>query len=152
MNDTYFWYEVNDKHDIAYLDKKISKKTGTRNWAWIGASGIFSTTRDLSRFWNGIYHDNFLSQESTNIIFNNYYETASGLQIGYGFFKSPKTKWNTPEIWTRGTESWGHNSVIRFFPEKNTTIIISTDSGEFGKNNMTGNRVISDLIADYLFQ
>ncbi len=152
MTNTYFWDEVNDKHDIANPSKKISKKIGTRNWSWIAATGIFSTARDLSRFWNGIYNDNFLSQESIDIIFNSYYETTSGLQIGYGFYKTPKTKWNTPELWTRGTESWGHNSVIRFFPEKNTTIIVSTNSGEFGKNKMTGNKVISDLIADYLFK
>ena len=150
--DTYFCDEVNDNHNVANPGKKISKKIGTRNWGYIAATGIFATVRDLSKFWNGITHDNFLSKESTNIIFDTYYETPSGLQIGYGFYKSPKTKWNTPEVWTRGTESWGHNSVIRFFPEKNTMIIVLTNSGEFGKNRMTGNKVISDLIMDYLHE
>lgn len=152
MTNTYFWNEVNDKSNIANAGKKITKKIGTRNWGWIAATGIFTTVRDLSKFWKGISHKKFLSQESINKIFDTYYETASGIQIGYGFYKTPKTKWNTLEIWTRGTESWGHNSVIRHFPDKNTTIIVSTNSGEIGKNRITGNKVISDLILDYLFK
>jgi len=152
MEDTFFWDEVNQHHNIAPLNKKILRRIGKRNWGYIGSTGIFSTTSDLSKFWNGIFKNGFLTKEFIDIIFRPYHETNSGLQIGLGFFKSPSTKWKTTELWTRGTESWGHNSAIRYFPKKNLTIIVSTNSGEFGKNKMTGNRAISDLIADYLFK
>ena len=152
MKDTYFWDEVSEQHNIAPLNKRILKRIGKRNWGFIGSTGIFTTTSDLSKFWNGIVKNEFLSKELIDIIFKPYHETNSGLQIGLGFYMSPSTKWKTTEIWTRGTESWGHNSVIRFFPKKNLTIIVSTNSGEFGKKKMTGNKAISDLIADYLFK
>ena len=152
MKDTYFWDEVSEQDNIAPLNKRILRKIGKRDWGYIGSTGIFTTTLDLSKFWNGIFRNEFLSKEFIDIIFKPYHETKSGLQIGLGFYVSPSTKWKTAEFWTRGTESWGHNSVIRFFPEKDVTIIVSTNSGEFGKDKMTGNRTISDAIADYLFK
>ncbi len=152
MNDTYFWKEVSEEQNVANLNRKISRQLGQRSWGWVGATGTFSTSSDLLKFWNGIRDAELLSKESYDILFDNYFETQSGLQIGYGFFKTPKTKWNTLEIWTRGTESWGHNSVIRYFPAKNATIVVSTNSGEFGKNKSTGNKIISDIIANYLFE
>ena len=151
MHDTYFWDEMKQPQNVAQLEKRISRSMGSRNWAWIGGAGIFSTTMDLYKFWNGIYRDEFLSEESKNTIFDTYHETSSGTQIGFGFYKSTNTRWNTPELWTRGTESWGHNAVIRYFPEKDVTIIVATNSGEIGEDrNITGNRIISDFIADYL--
>ncbi len=152
MMDTFFWDEVSDIDNLAPINKKIAKQIGKRNWAWIGATGVFSTTADLMKFWKGVNSDELLSKESYNHLFGNYFETASGLQVGYGFFKTPNSKWNTPELWTRGNESWGHNSVIRHFPEQKTTIVVSTNSGEFGKDKTTGNKLISDLIADTLFE
>lgn len=152
MSETYFWDEVNKDNNLIRTKRKMFKLIGKRNWDWVGAGGIFSTTNDLSKFWNGIYHTNFLSEESRNSLFRNYYETSSGIQIGYGFYKKNETKWVMPEVYTRGTESWGHNSVIRYFPEENTIIIVSTNSGEYGKNRMTGNKAVSDCIADYLFK
>ncbi|NNL81415.1 MAG: hypothetical protein HKO67_13080, partial [Flavobacteriaceae bacterium] len=113
---------------------------------------VFTTTTDLLKFWNGFYKNGFLSKESIESIFGKYYETSSGIQIGLGFFTSPTTNWKTPELWSRGTESWGHNAVIRYFPENNTTIIVTTNSGEIDDDrNKTGNRIIGDLIADLLF-
>jgi len=153
MQNTYFWDEVKEHQNIAPLNKRILRRIGVRNWGFIGGAGVFTTTTDLSRFWNGIYKNEFLSKESIDIIFRPYYETTSGIQIGLGFYKNPNTKWNTSELWTRGTESWGHNSVIRFFPEKDLTILVSTNSGEIRNDNiMTGNRIISDLIADFLLK
>jgi len=152
MTETYFWDEVNKESNLIRTNRKMLKMFGERNWGWIGGAGIFSTTNNLFKFWNGIYHTNFLSKESRASLFRNYYETSSGTQIGYGFYSVNETKWAIPEVYTRGTESWGHNSVIRYFPENNTTIIVSTNSGEFGKNKMTGNKAVSDYIADYLFK
>jgi CubicO group peptidase (beta-lactamase class C family) len=151
MKETYFWDEVNEHQNIAPINQRIKESIGKRNWAFIGGGGLFTTTSDLSKFWNGIFKNEFLTKESIGLIFKPYYLTKSGLFIGLGFYKSPTTKWETTELWTRGTESWGHNSVIRFFPEKNLMIIVSTNSGEIENDyTKTGNRVISDLIADFL--
>lgn len=151
MTNTFFWNDEMSEKKIAPMDKKMIKKVGSRNWGWIGASGIFSTTKDLSKFWNGIYRGGFISEKSKEVIFDTYHKASSGTEIGYGFYKNPSTKWDLKEVWTRGTEDWGHNSVIRYFPEKGTAIIVTTNSDRVGKDKEPGNRVISDLIADFLF-
>ena len=152
MHTTRFWDEMDEAQNMAPLPKRISRNLGARNWGWLGSGGIFSTPGDLYKFWKGINNDKFLSKESRALVFGNYYQTTSGLQIGFGFFTSPNTQWNTSLLWTRGTESWGHNAVIQHFPDKNVTIIVTTNSGEIDNDqSKTGNRLISDLIANYLF-
>ncbi len=152
MKHTYFWDEVDRSQNIAPLPNNIKRRIGKRNWGFTGAVGLFSTTSDLSKFWNGIYKSGFLTETSLDMIFQPQYETSSGIQVGLGFFKTPVTKWNMPELWTRGTESWGHNSAVSYFPERDITIIVSTNSGEIDNDpRKTGNRLISELIANYLF-
>jgi CubicO group peptidase (beta-lactamase class C family) len=152
MNSTFFWDEVSFDMDIADLPKKVRKSLGSKNWAWIGATGIFSNAHDLLQFWNGIFQDDFLSKASKDKLFLSYYQTSSGLGIGFGFYNYVDTKWHTPEIWTRGTESWGHNAVIRNFPDEKVTKIVLSNSGELGKEKITANRLISDKIADFIFE
>ncbi|NNF34691.1 MAG: beta-lactamase family protein, partial [Saprospiraceae bacterium] len=135
MENSFFWDEASTYHNIAPIDEGVLDRNGRRNWGYIGSGGIFTTTNDLLEFWNGIYKKGFLTEKSIVTIFDNYFETSSGIQIGLGFFLSPDTKWNLLELWTRGTESWGHNSVIRHFPEKDVTIIVSTNSGEIDNDS-----------------
>ena len=152
MHDTYFWDEVDREDNIARMPKRISRMIGKRNWGWVGSTGIFTTTADLSKFWNGFFNNGFLEEEAINEIFESHYTTSSGTQVGLGFFKYPNTKWDMTELWTRGTESWGHNSSISYFPDKKVTIIVSTNSGEIGKKSLTGNKLVSEKIADFLFK
>ena len=149
MSDSQFWEEINSTMNLIATKKKMLKKFGKRDW---GYSKVFSCSSDLLRFWNGVYNSQLLSNKSKEIIRSNHYQTKTGLQIGYGFYGRTETAWRTPELYTRGTESWGHNAVIRRFPNKNVTIVVLTNSGEFGKNNMTGNKILSNYIANYLFQ
>jgi hypothetical protein len=72
------------------------------------------------------------------------------IQIGLGWFISD-TPWGK-EIWTRGSEDWGHNAVLRWFPEKKTLIIVMSNSGEIGNKNITANRFISDKIIKIIFK
>lgn len=151
MKNTYFWDTVLGQ-EIASAQSRILNTVGKRNWGWIGGVGIFSTTDDLYKFWTGVCKNGFLTQESVDLLFGNYFTTQSGVEIGFGFFTSPDTQWNTPERWARGTESWGHNAVIRYFPDKDVTIIVVTNSGEIDNDRTkTGNRIVADRIADYLF-
>jgi hypothetical protein len=85
-------------------------------------------------------------------MFTEQYKTSSGIGICYGWFKNDTTDWGSNEIWTRGSESWGHNAVIRWFPVKKTVVIVCTNSGEIGEKQNTGNRVISDYISDFLWK
>ena len=152
MTNTYFWNNVPEER-IAAAQNRILNTVGQRNWGWIGGVGVFTATDDLYKFWKGIFNNGFLSPESVDLLFGNYYTTQSGVEVGFGFFTSPDTQWDTPERWSRGTESWGHNAAIRYFPEKDVTIIVVTNSGEIDNDrNQTGNRLVSDRIADILFR
>lgn len=153
MQNTYFWDEADPQSNMALADEDIMGSIGKKNWGYIGSGGIFTTSKDLLKFWNGFYKNDLLSAETIDIMFKSYYETKSGIQIGLGFFKTLINKWDIPFLWTRGTESWGHNGSIQYFPDKNITIIVTTNSGEIGNDSSkTGNRIISDIIGDYLFK
>lgn len=152
MTNTKFWHEVDTSSNTADLGDQISSLLGTRNWGFNGGVGLFSTVTDLSKFWSGIQNPEYLTEDSFELFFGNYYQTSAGTQVGYGFFTYPETDWDTPERWTRGTESFGHNAAISHFPEKNLTIIVTTNSGEInGDPSMTGNRIISDKVAEFFF-
>jgi CubicO group peptidase (beta-lactamase class C family) len=150
MDHTLFWEEAANSDSIAKLPRNIRRAIGKRNWGYIGSTGMFSNSIDLLHFWTGIKNTDFLSEKSKEMLFRSHHSHHSGLGIGFGFYNYPETDWNTPEIWTRGTESWGHNAVIRNFPDKNLTIIVLSNSGEIGKNRLTGNRMISDYIANFI--
>ena len=151
MRGTYFWNEVNNKNNIAGKNEVFPDSLTERNWGYIGSGGIYSTPIDLYKFWQAIIGNKLISKNNTEKLFKNYYQTSSGINIGFGWYINDTTEWNSSEIWTRGSESWGHNAVIRWFPAKKTVIIVCTNSGEMGDRKTTGNRIISNYIADFLW-
>lgn len=153
MKNTFFWNEVSDCKNIAEKNRIISDTLMKRNWGYIGSGGIYSTPTDLYKFINAVISNRLISKGSSELLFSKYHTTSSGLGIGYGWFINDTTEWNTKEIWTRGNEDWGHNAVIRWFPDKKNIIIVCTNSGEIsGDKQTTGNRIISNYIADYLWK
>lgn len=151
MKSTFFWNEVKENKSVADIGGEFADSLLNRNWDYIGSGGIYSTTGDLYKFIKGVIEHRVISSQSTELMLTGQYKTGSGIEICYGWFKNEKTNWESSEIWTRGTESWGHNAVIRWFPEKETIIIVCTNSGEIGDKQNTGNRLISDYIADFLW-
>gem|GEM_PF-4779664 len=137
MRVTYFWNEVNDKNNIAGKSEVIPDSLTKRNWGYIGSGGIYSTPIDLYKFWQAVIGYELISKSNTEKLFRNYYQTSSGIKVGYGWFVNDITAWHSSEIWTRGSESWGHNAVIRWFPAKKTVIIVCTNSGEMGDKQTT---------------
>lgn len=152
MKDTYFWHEVKNNSNIAAKNKNFPGSMTQRNWGYIGSGGIYSNVSDLYEFIKAVIESRLISKSNTERLFKEYYRTASGLSIGYGWYINDTTEWNTREIWTRGNEDWGHNAVIRWFPGKNKIIIVCTNSGEIGDKQITGNRIISNYIADFLWK
>lgn len=152
MKDTCFWTEVGSRKNIASYNRDISDISTFRNWGFIGSGGMYSTPYDLYKFSNALLNYLIIDQQNTELLFKTYCLTSDGTGIGYGWFINEITNWNTKEIWTRGTEDWGHNAVLRWFPEKKTIIIVCTNSGEIGDKQITGNRIISSYIADFLLE
>ncbi len=151
MTNTYCWREI-ESQQVAMADKRLMKTFGNNDWGYKGATGIFSTPRDLLRFWQGVSQTDYLPSDLKDKLFKGHVTLSSGTQIGFGFYVTPESKWGMQEVWTRGSESWGHNAVIRHFPENDVTIVVCTNSGEVGKEPVVGNRMISDLLGDHLFE
>ncbi len=152
MYETCFWNEVSDKDNVAGMVEEIPDSLFRRNWGYIGSGGLFSTPTDLYKFWKAVRDHKLISAASTEMVFKSTYRTSSGIDIGHGWFVNDSTDWNSREIWTRGSESWGHNAVIRWFPERKAVIIVCTNSGELGDKQETGNRIVSKFIADWLWK
>jgi CubicO group peptidase (beta-lactamase class C family) len=152
MTNTFFWDEVKNNKNVADIEGEFDDTLLNRNWDYIGSGGIYSTPGDLYKFILGVTEYRVLSSQTTETMLTEQFKTSSGIGICYGWFKSDSTNWGSSEIWTRGSESWGHNAVIRWFPEKESVIIVCTNSGEIGEKQTTGNRIVSDYIADFLWK
>ncbi|TND09937.1 MAG: penicillin-binding protein, beta-lactamase class C [Bacteroidetes bacterium] len=152
MKHTFFWDERSKLDKSAQINQALPDSIFRKNWGYTGSGGIYSTTGDLYIFFSAVMNDRLITKEMRETIFKDHYKTASGLGIGYGWYINSSTDWNTRELWTRGNESWGHNAVIRWFPEKNKVIIVCTNSGEIGDKQVTGNRLVSNYIADFLWK
>ncbi len=152
MTNTFFWDEVKNNKNVADIEGEFANTLLNRNWDYIGSGGIYSTTGDLYKFIESVIEHQIISLQTTETMFTEQYKTSSGIGICYGWFKNDTTDWGSNEIWTRGSESWGHNAVIRWFPEKGTVIIVCTNSGEIGDKQITGNKIVSDYISDFLWK
>ena len=143
MNQTFFWHEMKGKKHIASTQDNIEKSIRKKNWEYVGSGGIFSTVQDLYKFMKGVIDNRLISSRTTSKMFANTFKTPGDLFVCSGWFRN-----TSREVWTRGSESWGHNAVIRWFGDKQRIIIVCTNSGEFGEKKMTGNRMVSDLIVN----
>ncbi len=152
MTNTFFWDEAAGKSDIAGKPEADRTNPIQRNWGFIGSGGMYSTPSDLYRLWRAVTSYHLISKSSVEEMLEPSYVTTSGIKICHGWFISDSTAGNGQEIWTRGTESWGPNAVLRWFPARNTLIIVCTNSGEMGDKRTTGNRIISDYIVDFLWK
>lgn len=152
LKNTHFWDEITNRKNIAGKNQIFPDSLMGRNWGYIGSNGIYSTPSDLYKFMNAVIKNQLILKDNKELLFKEYHRTNSGLSIGYGWFVSDSTEWKTQEIWTRGSENWGHNAVIRWFPQKGIIIIVCTNSGEIGDQQTTGNRIISNYMADFLWK
>lgn len=152
MQNTFFWDEVKRSKNVAWIKEQIADTLLNRNWDYIGSGGIYSNPADLYKFIKGVIENRIISSQTTELMFTEQFRTSSGLSISFGWFENDKTDWGSRLIWTRGSESWGHNAVIWWLPDIEKILIVCTNSGEMGEKNVTGNRIVSKFIADYLWK
>lgn len=146
MTETKFWGEKPeaDQPVIAEMNRKLDSATLSRNWGYIGSGGIYSNIGDLYRWFVELRKGVIIEPKSLEQMWT-VQKKLSETGVASGWFVS-STEWGK-EIWTRGTEDWGHNGVLRWFPDSNVVIIVLSNSGERGDKNITANRFISDGIA-----
>lgn len=143
MTQSYFWEEIDERENqtVAQVNIKLTEEIRRRNWGYIGSNGIYSTTSDLSKLHKAFQDHTLLSPENSSLMLTPSINIRKDLEMAYGWFIAT-SETGEQEIWTRGSESWGHNAVIRYFPASQLMITVCTNSGE----EISGNRAISDLI------
>lgn len=148
MKETKFWDEVDPRTGCSAASiNRLGVPPARRNWGYIGSGGIYSTVTDLNRWFTALNTGRLLDSSHLQMMWEPRWK-ATSTQIASGWFVSQTE--GTTEIWTRGAEDWGHNAVLRWFPEKKLLIIVETNSGEAADKNMTGNRLISDKLVELL--
>ena len=151
MEDTRFWAEVPGPHSpsTASMNRVLDPQTLARNWGYIGSGGIYSNVLDLYSWFTALRQGMILDSASREDMWKiRHQSSVSDVGIASGWFRSAYSGHN--EIWTRGNEDWGHNGVLRWFPDSGLLIIVQSNSGERKDKSATPNRFISDGIADIL--
>lgn len=145
MAETRFWDEVGPESGcaVASTTRTLDATTRAHNWGYVGSGGVYSTAGDLHRWFLALAAGRLLDPESLDLMWKPHW-TLTEANIAYGWFVS--TTSGVRELWTRGSEDWGHNGVLRWFPERKVLVIVQSNSGERDDKNMTANRLISDEI------
>lgn len=152
MTNTYFWHEIDDNDSRLYALKLFPfPPVGTSpNWGFRGSGGLVSTAPDLYRYFLLFSSTGKFNSKSREKLIGPHFMLGSGIGIGYGWFTTI-TERGTREIWSRGGESFGHNSVIRWFVDEDVVIIVLTASGIMDGESMEANRVISNKLEQIIF-
>lgn len=153
MTNTYFWHEIDDNDSRSYASKlfPFPPVGASPNWGFRGSGGIVSTAPDLYRYFLLLSSNGQFSSKSREKLFGPHFMLGSGIGIGYGWFTT-MTERGTREIWSRGGESFGHNSAIRWFVDEDVIIIVLTASGQMDGESLEANRVISNKIERIIFK
>lgn len=110
--------------------------------AW-GEAGVYSTTRDLRRWYQALSGGRVLSPQSVTVLFAPETPIKEG-ESALGWFRG-KTGRGTATIFTRGNEDFGPNSVIYSYPERQTLIVVLTHSGDAGDGRSWSRTVLTQL-------
>lgn len=151
MHDTKFWADTVDVglQTIAGKNRKLDPAMLIRNWGYIASGGIYSNVTDLYHWFTALAGGMLLEPKHVEQMWTVQWR-LSETGMAYGWFVSSSVRGR--EVWTRGTEDWGHNGVLRWFPDRNVVIIVLSNSGERGDKSVTANRFISDGIANIIFE
>ena len=153
MASTLFWHE-NSGANYEYFAQKNApfppSGKGPPNWGFRGASSISTDLIDFRRYFDALVMERLLSADSLEQLFGPHLTLRSNIGVGYGWFTS-STKRGTTEVWSRGGESFGHNSAIRWFPDENVAILIMTRNGSYGDDKDGPNKIVSRELLDLIF-
>lgn len=153
MVSTHFWFEIDDNDNSRYAQKlsPFPPSGKSPNWGFRGSGGLISTAPDLYRYFLLFSGNSEFSSLSREKMVGPHLTLGSSIGIGYGWFITT-TERGTQEIWSRGGESFGHNSALRWFIDEDVIIIVLTASGRMEGEDMEANRVISNKLEREIFK
>jgi CubicO group peptidase (beta-lactamase class C family) len=127
LSRTGFWGEPTGTNGpIAAM---IKPKEVKPNWGFRGATGIYSTVGDLYKWQKALFAKQVLTRASTEKLLTPYVTMPRG-KAGYGWFIS-ETEKTGREVWTTGTEDFGHNAMIKTYAD-GTVVFVLSNAGRIG--------------------
>src|SRR5438067_5660134 len=137
LRHTGFWPRCVPGVRVAKLSRPPRVARARENWGFKGAEGICSTAADLARFMRAVAGDEVL--RTTTLLFSRLVPLADDI-AGRGFFISPNGT-----VWTRGTEDFGHNGVVKLLRD-GTLIVVLSDVPALRRDDVAQSRALGDLL------
>jgi CubicO group peptidase (beta-lactamase class C family) len=128
MSRTGFWGDAPAKGErpVAHTLKEIGPDIRSPNWGFRGATGMISTVGDLYKWHRALSSDRVLKASSRVKLLSPHVTTPRG-GYGYGWFTSEPRR-GLKAVWTSGAEGFGHNAIIKTYPD-GTAIIVASNAG-----------------------
>lgn len=113
---------------VAPLSGGLPPRLRARQWGWLGAGAMFSTTRDLFHWYKALRVGKVLSAASVEQLFAPHLTMQEG-SSGLGWYLG-KTQKGTAYVFTRGNDDSGANALIYAFPERQVVVVVLTHAGD----------------------
>jgi len=95
--------------------KQVSEASARPNWGFRAARPAFSPpTGDLFRWQQALFAGRILGAAARDKLLRGYVK-LSHTEVAYGWFRSLTARGRLV-LWTRGSEEFGHNAVIKVYP------------------------------------
>ncbi len=146
MDQTRFWHEVEPGtgNVAAVVPGPLEQARGV-NWGQIGSGGIWSNPRELARLVNALKGGRILAPASLKAL-TEPRTAASEDWVNYGWF----TRKAAPTLhWMRGTEDFGHNAAVFWYPDQDIVMTLTSNAGDIEGRAIT--RVLAARLEPVLF-
>jgi len=140
LRHTGFWPSCLPGARVARLTRPPRGNRARENWGFKGGEGICSTAADLAKLMRAILDGAVLSRESVARL----WEPVAAISDGHaarGFFVS-----SSGVVWTRGTEDYGHNGVVKWVPEESVLLVALSDLPAVKRDDVAASRAMGDRL------
>lgn len=129
MNQTQFWQNLDLGQDTRFAGflGGISPLFLEKRWALRGYNGISTNGPDLYRLVKALKQGKILIPDSLVMLWDSHLELST-LNVGYGWFLS-KPGDSPLEITARGSDDFGGNAIVSYFPDHDLIISVTTNAG-----------------------
>jgi CubicO group peptidase (beta-lactamase class C family) len=145
LSHTGFWGGPGHE-SVAPIPGEVSESSRQPNWGFRGATGIYSTTGDLYRWYRALQENRVLSEESRKKLLAPHVALGGTEHAAYGWFLTSAPR---SAVWTRGTESFGHNAIVMAYPDENLVLVAASNAGE--RERVSRTRKLAADLAELLF-
>jgi len=139
LRHTGFWPRCFPGARVARLSKPPRGARARENWGFKGSDGICSTAQDLAAFMRAVAAGRITAHPEM------LFERKVALQDGFagrGFFIS-----TNGTVWTRGTEDYGHNGVVKLLTD-GTILVALSDVPALRREDVAQSRAMGDRMEE----